>query len=155
WGYGAGVVRLLDSPAGELRLAASAGLSPDLATELSPPFRVEDAPTGLALQRQALVIVDDLAAGTYSSSPWARHGYRTFVSIPLRCQQRSLGCLTVSTRHVRQLSDAEREWLIAVGDQIGMAVANAQRAAAVRTERQQAVREALQGTERRFRALVE
>jgi PAS domain S-box-containing protein len=155
WGYPGGVVRLLDPPSGELRLAASAGLSPELARELSPPFRVEDAPAGLALQHQALVIVDDLADSPYSGSPWARYGYRTFVSVPLRSKERLFGCLTACTRRVRQLGDAEREWLTAVGEQMGMAVANAQLGAAVRTERQQAVREALQGTERRFRALVE
>ena len=138
FGFSAGVVRLLDPPTGELRPAADAGLSPGLSAELMQPVSVEDAPFGLSLQCRDLAIVDDLLHSPYADSPWARHGYRTFLSLPLQYQEMLLGCLNVFTRRIRPLEEAERESLIVVANQVGMAVANARLSALAPAEPQHA-----------------
>src|SRR5262249_26692375 len=84
FGFPTGTIRVLDPPTGELRLMAAAGLAPEGATDVSERIRVGDVPVGLAAQRRALVVVDDLAQSPYTDSFWARHGYRTFVSVPLQ-----------------------------------------------------------------------
>jgi two-component system, sensor histidine kinase PdtaS len=122
--FPSGVLRLLDPPTGDLLLAAHAGLSAELEGELSNPFRASDSPGGLSVQRRALVVIDDVAEGAYAASPWARHGYRTFVSAPLQCKGMLLGCLNMASERVRPLDARERELLTALANQVGMAAGN-------------------------------
>jgi PAS domain S-box-containing protein len=124
--FPSGVLRLLDAPTGALSLAVHAGLAPELEEDLSRSFRLGDAPCGLAAQRRALVVVDDLTHSAYGSSPWTRHGCRTFVGVPLQCRGMLLGCMNMAAREVRSLDGADRELLMALADQVGMAVANAE-----------------------------
>jgi PAS domain S-box-containing protein len=124
-GFSSGVVRLLEPSTGELRLAAAAGLARELAGELSAPFRVGEGALGLAIQRRAL-LVEDLSRGPLAGSPWARHGYRTFISIPLQCREMLLGCMNLFTPDRRSLDATERELLTTLANQVGMAVANAE-----------------------------
>jgi PAS domain S-box-containing protein len=126
FGFSGGAVRLLDPPTGELRLIAEAGLSPELASELGQTYRVGDTPMGLSLQRRSLVVIEDLADSPHADSPWARHGYRTFVSVPLQSRGMLLGCLNLFASRVRSIEEAERGLLAALGDQISMALANAE-----------------------------
>ncbi len=124
--FPSGVLRLLDAPTGALSLAAHSGLTSELEEDLSRSFRLGDTPCGLAAQRRALVVVDDLVNSAYRGSPWARHGCRTFVGVPLQCRGMLLGCLNMAAREVRSLDAADRELLMALANQVGMAVANAE-----------------------------
>jgi PAS domain S-box-containing protein len=124
--FPSGTVRRLAPDTGELKPAAEAGLPPALRFELEHPLRVGEGPEGLAAERRALVVLDDLADSPDRASPWARHGYRTFASVPLQYKGMLLGCLSLATTRVRPLSEADRELLTALADQIGMAVANAE-----------------------------
>jgi PAS domain S-box-containing protein len=124
--FPSGVLRLLEATTGELPLAASVGLSPELASELSGSFRVGDAPVGLAAQRRALVLVEDLKDSPYRESPWARHDYRTFVSVPLQCQGMLLGTLGMAATCLRAFVESDRTLLNALANQVGMAIANAE-----------------------------
>jgi PAS domain S-box-containing protein len=144
FGFPAGELRLYDAATDELRLAAGAGLSPELRKQLSQPFRGEDAPAALGLQRDGLAVVEDLASSPYAQSPWSRYGYRTFVSAPLRFRGRPLGRLNLFSEALRPLTGAERELLTAIANQVGRAIADAQRLA---------LEEALREREARFRTL--
>jgi PAS domain S-box-containing protein len=124
--FSSGVVRLLDPPSGELRLTAEAGVPTELTGDLGQDFRVGDAPFGLAVQRRSLVVVEDLLNSPYADSPWGRHGYRTFVSVPLQSRGMLLGCLDLFSTQIRPLRPDEGELLTALGNQISMAVANAE-----------------------------
>src|SRR5262249_12444027 len=57
--FPSGIVRLLDAPTGELRLAARSGLAPELETELRRTVRVGDGPSGVAAQRRSRVVIED------------------------------------------------------------------------------------------------
>jgi PAS domain S-box-containing protein len=125
--FPSGVLRRLEPLTGELPLAACAGLSPELEQALSAPLRVGDAPLGLAAQRRAITIVEDLQRSpAHAGSPWAHHGYQTLVSAPLQSRGMLLGCLTMAAPDARPFGDADRELLTAAANLIGMAVANAE-----------------------------
>lgn len=121
-----GVLRRLDPPTGRLSLTAHAGLSPELERDVERTVRVGDSISGLAVERRALVIVDDLAESPHAGSPWACHGYRTFVCVPLMCREMVLGCLNMAAPRLRSLDADERQLLTAAANQIGMAIANAE-----------------------------
>jgi PAS domain S-box-containing protein len=126
FGFPSGVVRLLDPPTGELTLAAYSGLPSPMEAELSGSYRLGEGPGGLAAQRRAVVVIEDLVSSPYPRSTWARHGYRTFVSVPLQCRGMLLGCLNMATREARPLDEADRGFLTALANQVGMALANAE-----------------------------
>jgi PAS domain S-box-containing protein len=127
FGFPSGVLRRLEPLTGELLLAARAGLSPELEQALSARLRVGDAPLGLAAQRRAITIVEDLLRSpAHAGSAWAHYGYRTLVSVPLQSRGMLLGCLTMAAPDARPFGDADRELLTAAANLIGMAVANAE-----------------------------
>ena len=51
---------------------------------------------------------------------------RTFAAVPLQCKGMLLGCLNMAAREVRSLDEADRELLMSLASQVGMAVANAE-----------------------------
>jgi PAS domain S-box-containing protein len=127
FGFPSGVLRRLEPLTGELLLAARAGLSPELDQALSARLRVGDAPLGLAAQRRAITVVEDLLRSpAHAGSAWAHSGYRTLVSVPLQSRGMLLGCLTMAAPDARPFGDADRELLTAAANLIGMAVANAE-----------------------------
>ncbi|MBI3910058.1 MAG: PAS domain S-box protein [Armatimonadetes bacterium] len=123
--FPSGVIRLLDPLTGELVLTAHQGLPEEVVTTRCK-IRVGDAPGGLAAQRRELLVVDDLARSPYVHSPWVRHGYHTFVSVPLQCKVMLLGCLSMADTRVRPFEAADRELLTALANQVGMALGNAE-----------------------------
>jgi PAS domain S-box-containing protein len=124
--FPSGVIRLLAPATGELVLAAHAGLPPPLEVELSATFRVGEGPVGLATQRREPVALEDIATSDFAGSPWAAHGYHTFVAVPLLSRGMLLGSLNIASLEVRPVSETDRDLLEAVAGQIGMAVANAE-----------------------------
>jgi len=122
--FSAGVLRLLDVPTGELALTTDAGLPPELREELASTARIGEGVGGVAAKERTILVVDDLRGGAYAETPWARHGYRTFVSAPLLCKGMLLGCLSLAADQVRDFGEPERELLAALTDQIAMALAN-------------------------------
>jgi PAS domain S-box-containing protein len=124
--FPSGVIRLLDAPTGELSLAAGSGLAPELEIELSCTFRLGDGPTSHAAQRRTLIAIEDLHGSPYRDLPWARHGYLIFVAVPLQCRRMLLGCLSIAGKERRSLDETERDLLLALADQLAMALANAE-----------------------------
>ncbi|MGV3721693.1 MAG: GAF domain-containing protein [Actinomycetota bacterium] len=124
FGFPAGVLRLLDSPTGELVPTAAVGLPQEMAEELSGAVRVGEGLGGLAAKERAIAVVEDLPQSAYADSAWARHGFRTYVAAPLQCKGMLLGCLNLATDGLRAFGEADRELLAALTNQIAMAVAN-------------------------------
>lgn len=122
--FRAGVLRLLDTSTGELVLTAHAGLSPGLTAELARTVRIGEGTGGLAAKERAIAVVEDLSVGIHADSPWMHHGFRTFVGAPLQCKGMLLGCLNLAAEQPRPFGEADRELLVALTNQIAMAVAN-------------------------------
>ena len=119
-----GTVRLLDTPTGELALTAHSGLSPELAEVMTSTIHVGEGLGGLAAKERSITVVQDLSAGPYANSVWARGGFRTFVAAPLQCRGMLLGCLNFASDRVQPFGEADRELLAALTSQISMAIAN-------------------------------
>lgn len=126
FGFSAAEFRLLDASAGELVLAAHAGLSPELAAELKRTVRIGESASGLAAQEREIAVVADLSDGSFAGSAWAEQGYRTYVAAPLLCRGMLLGCLNMAADDVRQLPANDWELLAALMNEIAMAIANAE-----------------------------
>ncbi len=124
--FPSGAVRLLEPTTGKLRLATFSGLPVRLAQELSHTFRIGDGVIGLAAQRRSMVVLEDLQNTPQEESPWTRHGYRTFICAPLLNRGMLLGTLTMAAKEVRDFSQGDQELLLALVNQIGLAVANAE-----------------------------
>jgi PAS domain S-box-containing protein len=131
-GFQAGVVRLLDPATGDLSAVASRGITGEARAVLAASLRIGQAPCGLAIQRREIVHVNDLADGPYADPAWARCGYRTFVSAPLKSRGLVLGCMSLASDRVREFEPRDRELLTALAAQTAMAVANAELHAAAR-----------------------
>lgn len=126
FGCPVGVIRLLEPATGQLTLVARAGVHPELREDLERPVYAGDGPGGLSVQQRSLVFIPDLSASPYGESVWARHGMRSFISAPLFSQGMLLGCLNMASPEVRGLTEADREFLAILINQIGMSVAVAE-----------------------------
>jgi two-component system sensor histidine kinase DegS len=121
-GLDAGLVFTVDRGSQELILAACRGVSEGSAEELGR-LGIGEGLCGRAAQRGEVQIVGDGAQG---SSALGRVGMRTQVAVPLKARQRTQGVLAVGTRDTRQFSPQELELLGAIGNEIGVAIENAQ-----------------------------
>ena len=122
----AGVLRLVDVAAGQLLLTAHSGFPPELMEELIRPVQIGEGVGGLAIRHRSLAVIEDLPESVYADSPWGRCGLRTLVAVPIQSSGMLLGCLNIASDRVRPFSPADRELLIALSNEIGMALANAE-----------------------------
>ena len=125
-GVDAGEVFLFDEETGELFLHAQQGLS--------EAFLVEEAVLGpgeclcgLSAASRSLVVAADIASHpARSRSACSREGFRSLLCLPLLVRGQVLGLLNVQCRAPRQFTAEDEELLTAIGNQIGIAIANAQ-----------------------------
>lgn len=121
-----GSVHALDPKSGSLKLIASLGVSQGFiyAEECIP---VGDCLCGEAAQTGELVSSPDLSAEPRLSRAACRdERFGSIVSIPLKSRDRVLGILTIYAKRPHRFSEMDRELLVLVGHQIGVAVENAQ-----------------------------
>ncbi len=119
-------VFLFDEETGELFLHAQQGLS--------EAFLVEEAVLGpgeclcgLSAASRSLVVAADIASHpARSRSACLREGFRSLLCLPLLVRGQVLGLLNVQCRAPRQFTAEDEELLTAIGNQIGIAIANAQ-----------------------------
>jgi signal transduction histidine kinase len=125
-GVDAGEVFLIDQDSGELTLHAQQGLSETfLAEETS--FGAGECLCGLSVRSREPVVAEDIAAHPARSRPAClREGFRSLLCLPLRARDEVLGVLNVQSRSTRQFNAEDEELLSAIGNQIGVAIANAQ-----------------------------
>ncbi|MFC2023310.1 ATP-binding protein [Chloroflexota bacterium] len=125
-GVDAGEVFLVDEESGELTLHAQQGLSETfLAEETS--IGADECLCGLSVRSGEPVVAVDIATHPARSRPAClREGFRSLLCLPLSARGHVLGVLNVQSRNTRQFTADDEELLTAIGNQIGVALANAQ-----------------------------
>lgn len=151
FGLEAGGAYGLDEETGSLVLLAHKGLSDSFIGQTS---RL-DLQTALAGRRLNLELPLSWAVAEYPSGPLKEfilaEGLRRIIGVPLVAKGRIVGGIVVNTREDRTLTEEEESLLIAVGQQIGLAIENArllelERAQHAEAHRRQEVAEGLRET---------
>jgi signal transduction histidine kinase len=125
-GEDSGEIYLLDEETGDLVLHTYQGLS-DVFLAAEAQIGPGECLCGLAVNEGEPLRVPDMAAHpARTRQACLRDGFRSCIRLPLRARGEHLGLLNIQSRNHRLFSDAEVEWLEAVGNQIGIAIANAQ-----------------------------
>jgi signal transduction histidine kinase len=124
-GVDAGEVFLIDEGTGELMLHAQKGLS-DAFVIQEMVIGAGECLCGLASTSERPVVATDIATHPARSRPAClREGFRSLLCLPLRARGDMLGLLNVQSRIARQFTPDDEELLTAIGNQIGIAIANA------------------------------
>jgi GAF domain-containing protein len=122
----AGEVYLLDEESGKLVLYAQRGLSA-LFVDDESTLGTHECLCGLSFESREPVLAIDIASHPARTRPAClREGFQSLLCLPLRARGEVLGLLNLQSRTPRQFSAADEELLTAIGNQIGIAVANAQ-----------------------------
>ena len=122
-----GEILLFDAEFGSIVPRIYRGISSQLALAIQA-FSVGEGIPGLVAQlEQPVLIKDDLADDPrlLRRSLVAREGLRSMVSVPLRSKNRVVGVLDLFSSNVLSLTPEQLRLLVAIGDQIGVAVENA------------------------------
>lgn len=124
-GVDAGEVFLIDEESGALTLHAQHGLS-DVFVAEEAFIQSGECLCGLSAASRELVVAVDIALHPARTRPAClREGFRSLLCLPLLARGQVLGLLNVQSRNVRQFTAADEELLTAIGNQIGIAIANA------------------------------
>ena len=125
-GEHSGQVFLLDEEQDNLLLYTHQGLSESFIAEESVVGSGECL-CGQALQSGQISFVADMATHpSRSRTACVREGFHSCVRLPLLARGETLGLLCIQSRNQRQFTPADEELLTAIGNQIGIAIANAQ-----------------------------
>ena len=133
-----GEILLFDAESGSIVPRVYRGISSQLALEIQA-FSVGEGIPGLVAQlEQPALIEDDLAADPrfLRRSLVAREGLKSMVSVPLRSKNRVVGVLDLFSSNVLSLTPEQLRLLVAIGDQIGVAVENARLLEELKTKEQ-------------------
>jgi len=125
-GEDSGEIFLLDEETGDLILHTHAGLSDSfVAAEAVVP--AGQCVCGRAVQSGEIALVADITAHpARSRAACLREGFHSCVRLPLLARGQVLGLLNIQSRNQREFTQADVDLLTAVGNQIGIAIANAQ-----------------------------
>jgi len=124
-GEGSGAIFLLDEESGQLQLHTYRGLSERFIAE-EATIGPGECICGTALTLQQPLVVEDLAHHPDRSRPAClTEGFDTCIHLPLRARGEVLGLLSIQSRHRRHFTEADQDLLTAIGNQIGIAIANA------------------------------
>jgi PAS domain S-box-containing protein len=123
---GTHVCALLLREGEELRLAAHEGLEPEVAAAFGR-IRVGDSLSGWVAAHGQPLAVTDLKKDPRSRfvELTERHGYRSYLCVPLRRGSDSIGTLEVMTKERRRFAAGEQELMSAFADQAAVAIENA------------------------------
>ena len=125
-GVDAGEIFLMDDETGALSLHAQRGLSKTFIAE-EAVVAPGECLCGLSAESQELVVAVDIATHPARSRPAClREGFRTLLCHPLLARGETLGLLNVQSHTSRVFTTEDEELLTAIGNQIGIAIANAQ-----------------------------
>jgi signal transduction histidine kinase len=125
-GEESGEIFLLDEESGKLILHTHRGLSEAFIAEESV-ISTDECLCGQAIRSRKAVLTDDLATHpARSREACLREGFRACVRLPLLARGEVLGLLNIQSRRHREFAPADIELLTAIGNQIGIAIANAQ-----------------------------
>ncbi len=125
-GLDIGLIFSLDKQAQKLSLAAHRGISEESAAEIVQ-LKLSDGLCGQVAQSGELMVVED---DSRDSRPAAlamqKEGLQTRLIVPLKSKGEIYGVLTMATRNSRQFLPEELNLVTAIGNQIGVAIENAQ-----------------------------
>jgi signal transduction histidine kinase len=119
-----GAFHLLDEQAGTLSLAAWHGDAPGPST-VDDPRPLRDGLTGLVVERDAPLVLPDVADGPRPLAALAIAGSHAYVGVPMHAKGRVLGVLSVIGHPGRDFGEQDVSLLASIADQIGVAVENA------------------------------
>jgi two-component system phosphate regulon sensor histidine kinase PhoR len=121
-----GEIFLLDEETGDLVLYVHQGLSQEFVVDESV-VGSNECLCGLAVRSRHLLVVEDMASHpARSRSACSREGFESCIRLPLLARGQVLGLLNIQSRNSRQFTPSDEELLVAIGNQIGIAIANAQ-----------------------------
>jgi signal transduction histidine kinase/multidrug transporter EmrE-like cation transporter len=118
-----GLIFLWDPAVGELTLQSSRGqVAPGEAQGRDPYVEISaEAVAGL----RAVIQPGSDPSGSHRGAEVAGAGPQMLISAPLVAKGRAVGALTLGSRRVGPIQEAEMELVTAIGQQIGMAIENA------------------------------
>lgn len=123
----AGAVLLLDDDEEQLRLTSRRGLSPAMVA-LANELPLETDVTVQRAIRKGRPVIRELAE--YPTGAWhdllVEEGWQRVISLPLVTKGKSMGTITLLTRSAEMLIVEHIQLLAAIGQQIGVAIENAQ-----------------------------
>ncbi|HUL42805.1 MAG TPA: GAF domain-containing protein, partial [Bacteroidota bacterium] len=124
------LVYLTETNSKDLRLAGQTGFDPNL----YPSIRVleqKKSVTGDVVVRKEAVYIEDGAARDERVNPDNRkvleyYGIRSMAAIPIVAKENVLGALDIFSSQAHEYSDRERQMLLLIGNQLGVAIKNTQ-----------------------------
>ena len=125
-GEDSGEIFLVDEETGDLQLHTHSGLSPSFVASESV-IGSGECVCGRAVQSGKIDLISDIAAHpARTRTACALEGFHSCVRLPLLARGEVLGLLNIQSRNHREFTQADEDLLIAIGNQIGIAIANAQ-----------------------------
>ena len=125
-GEESGEIFLLDDETGDLLLYTHQGVS-EAFVEAESEVGSEECICGHALQAGRISTIIDMAAHpARSRTACLREGFSSCIRLPLLARGETLGLMGIQSRSSRQFNPEDEELLTAIGNQIGIAIANAQ-----------------------------
>jgi signal transduction histidine kinase len=118
-----GAFHLLDEETGTLSLAARRGDAPGLST-VDDPTPLCDGLTGLVVERDAPLVLSDVAEGPHPLAALSVAGSYAYIGVPMHAKGQVLGVLSVIGHPGRDFQQ-DVSLLASIADQIGVAVENA------------------------------
>ncbi|MDO8491387.1 MAG: PAS domain S-box protein, partial [Dehalococcoidia bacterium] len=146
----AALVFLVDDEAGMVALAAHDGVSERFVQSVGR-IKLGEGHNGRVAQTGEPVLVQEPSVGQRSANDAAWYeGIESQMIVPLRSRDKVLGTLCVAMRSHRQFPKEEVDLLIAIGNQIGVAVENARL-----YEKERQIAQELRISEANYRGLFE
>ncbi len=124
-GMSGGAIHLVDSKQQVLHVFVQSGLPDALVAEIGSLKWGESVPGFVAALGQT-VVVDDLSVWRPGApSLAARHGFRSTIVVPVKMKGELLGTIGLLTRQKVEFTGEVLEMVAAMGNQLGIAIANA------------------------------
>ena len=125
-GEDSGEIFLVNEETGDLVLHTHSGLSPSFVASESVVGSGECV-CGRAVQSGQIDLISDISAHpARTRTACVLEGFHSCVRLPLLARGEVLGLLNIQSRNHREFTKADEDLLIAIGNQIGIAIANAQ-----------------------------
>ncbi|MBN1978308.1 MAG: GAF domain-containing protein [Anaerolineae bacterium] len=121
-----GIVYLFDKDSQSFAPTIHHGLSPQVLQEIGG-FKIGEGPSGRAVQSGQPLFVPDIAQDPRNATSTAiQEGWQSLVSVPLESAGKTAGVMTVVSREKDRFGPGRLGMLSAIGNQIGVAIENAQ-----------------------------
>ena len=124
-GLESGAIYLWDRASGELKLTVHRGLSEEFVRQVNR-MRLGEGVTGRAAMSGEPIVVDEYVKDRRALPAAMQENLRAMVSMPLKSKDKVLGVMNIASRRERRFAPWEVQLLTSIGNQIGVAIENAQ-----------------------------